>query len=150
MNEPKRNSFPPLLAAVILVFLFFTGWSVWMAVKADPAVTDPDYYSKGLKYNRTLIEKRAAASLGWNLTTSLERGQLRIELRDRQGRPVPDATGEITLFSARSRTQQLPLRESGPGIYSVRLPAGLAGELRARIEFDRQGVRLMRDLLLNI
>lgn len=150
MNRRQKTVFPPLLAVLILVFLAFTGWSVWMAVRADPAVTDPDYYSKGLKYNRTLLEKRAAASLGWELVATLDKGRLRIALHDGRGRPVSGAAGEVTLFASRSGLQHLKLRETSPGVYRVRLPDDLGGELRARVEFDRRGARLMRDLLLNI
>ena len=64
------------------------------AAEAKPQVTDADYYSKGLRYTSTLLEKKAAAVLGWTVSTELKGRTLLFHLSDKQGQPVSAATPE--------------------------------------------------------
>ena len=67
----KKNFYPLLILLLLGSFLCFSTWSAMRAVDAGPEVTDADYYSKGLKYSSTILEKRAAAVLGWKVSTQL-------------------------------------------------------------------------------
>lgn len=50
---------PALLIPLLLCsFLAFSSWAAYQAATRVSDVSDRDYYSKGLKYNSTLLEKR--------------------------------------------------------------------------------------------
>jgi nitrogen fixation protein FixH len=147
----KKNSYPLLILLLIGSFLCFSVWSAMRAIDAGPEVTDADYYSKGLKYNSTLLEKRAAAVLGWKVATQLVGRTLEFRLSDKAGNPVEAAHGEIFLYlKGSSSSKKLPLHEAEPGTYIFNLTAGMSGEMNARLEFELNGARINRQLLLNL
>ena len=132
-------------------FLVLTAWSIYRAGHGTSAITDHDYYSHGLRYNKTMLERKAAESLGWTTAIELTGSGIVISLKDKMGQPVAGAEGQLILFS----TNQEPavtvlLTEATAGYYAARLPAGRRGELSAEISFDRDGVRLNKRLLLAI
>ncbi len=149
MNPKRTKTYPLLIGVLVLLFLAFTGWSVYRAVRSSPEVLDPDYYSRGLRYNQTLMEKKAAASLGWHLSSHLEGSQLTVELSDAQGKPVTRARGRLRPADS-TRFPPLVLEETRPGHYHTRLPGTLTGHIRVRLELERDGARLIRDLLLAV
>ena len=146
-----KHFYPLLIVTLLGSFLLFSSWSAYRAATQGSQVTDRDYYSKGLRYNSTMIEKRAASILGWQLTTTLNGKQVKIRLHDGKGVPVSGASGQLVFFlQLEEKTTSLELEEASPGTYQVNLPASLAGELAVRIDFEHQGARLNRQLLLNI
>ena len=147
----KKNFYPLFIILLISCFLGFSVWSAMRAIDAGPEVTDADYYSKGLKYSSTVLEKRAAAVLGWKVETQLIGRTLEFRLSDKEGKPVVTANGDIFLYLAGSTaSKQLPLQETEPGVYIFNLTAGMAGEMSARLEFEHKGARINRQLLLNL
>ena len=147
----KRTYTPRMLLLIGVGFLGLTAWSIYRASHETSAVTDRDYYSHGLRYNKTMLERKAAESLGWTTAIELTGSGIVISLKDKRDQPVAGAEGELTLFS----TSQEPvvtilLTEATPGYYAARLPAGRRGELPAEISFDRDGVRLNKRLLLAV
>mgnify|MGYP001308331389 CR=1 FL=1 len=151
MSNRKKSSAPLLLAAVIALFILFLIWAARQASTGGTDITDSDYYSKGLKYNETLVEKRAASVIGWHLQTELVNQTLKFNLTDRQGEPITGANGRLALPEATtSQDHELLLQEDGPGIYHVTLPQGLSGEQLVRIEIERDGARISRQLLLSL
>lgn len=143
-----KNFYPVFICSLLLVFLVFSGWSALKANTPGTNVTDRDYYSKGLKYNSTLVEKRAASVLGWKINAQINTQKLQILLVDGDGTPVQGATGQLLISSQQQTT--LPLTETSPGSYLVQLPATLTGEISVRVDFERAGARINRQLLLNI
>jgi len=151
MKTVVKNRAPYLIVLLIGCFVLFLVWAAYQASTRGSGITDRDYYSKGLKYNSTLIERKAASALGWNLTFSLDDRSLRIRLFDKQQRPVAD--GEATLYLYRpeaSAPLAFPVPETDPGTYRLALPEDLRGEHRARLDFHRNGARINRNLLLNL
>ena len=147
MSRPR--SIPWLIVLIGIGFAAFTGWSFYRAATGTSAVTDSDYYSHGLRYNQTLLEQRAADSLGWQMTASRSGEHLLAVLKDGNHRPVSGARGVLTLFRPDlPQPEQFPLKETAPGRYQAALPPGTSGELTAEIAFDRAGARLQRRLLL--
>jgi nitrogen fixation protein FixH len=147
----KKNMYPLMIILLISGFLAFLIWSALQAAGFGSKVTDADYYSKGLKYNTTLVEKRAAEVLGWSLETKLKGRVLEFHLTDNKGRAVDRAVG--TLFLAIPETAEniyLPLQEFTSGFYQVELSEHINGAIQARLELERQGARLNRQLLLNL
>lgn len=144
---PKNIS--ALLVPVLLCsFLAFSSWAAYQAATRVSEISDRDYYSKGLKYNNTLLEKRAAGVLGWQLHSTLEDDDLVQYLKDRDGEPVSGARGTLSL-QYQDNLLVLPLQETAPGIYRARLPQ-LTGEHPIRADFERDGARISRRLLLTI
>jgi len=132
-------------------FIIFLVWSAFQAAGLGSKVTDADYYSKGLKYNTTQVEKRAAEVLGWNLETQLDGRTLEFYLVDDKGGKVDRATGTLYLaIPGSAENIHLPLEEVSAGHYRVNLGDNINGTIQARLELEREGARLNRQLLLNL
>jgi nitrogen fixation protein FixH len=147
----RKNLYPAFIILAIASFLCFLTWSAMRAADSGPQVTDADYYSKGLRYTSTILEKKAAAALGWKVSTQLTGRILEFQLSDKQGQPVKAAKGFISLYLPKvSSSIQFPLQEVAAGVYRFNLTASMTGEMTARLEFERKGARLNRQLLLNL
>lgn len=147
----QKNLYPFFIIIAIVSFIGFLAWSAMRASESGPEVTDADYYSKGLRYTSTILEKKAATSLGWTITTELSGRTLSIALNDKNGAPVKSANGSILFFLPdTSERVEYPLQETTSGHYQFHLMASLHGELSARVEFEREGARINRQLLLNL
>ena len=150
MNAKSATIFwPSAIVLLIFFFLSLTAWSIHRATIGVSSVTNPRYYSHGLKYNQTLVEKEAATALGWNLETSLDGRTLLFHLSDSSGQAVSGAQGGITLFDA-ERQSNHALRETAPGIYVTEIPVDPGTHVSARIDLRRRGASLSRALLLNL
>ncbi len=151
MNIENKPLTPYFLAGLIVTFILFLAWSARQASTGGTDVTDPDYYSKGLKYNSTLIEKRAASVIGWAVRAELTPGKLALHLTDKDDGPVVNATGTATFPEpGGNRVRVFALQEFNPGTYLLALPQELTGERLARIDFEHGGARISRQLMLNI
>jgi nitrogen fixation protein FixH len=151
MTETKKNMYPPLILLLIGGFLIFSLWSALQATGLGSKVTDADYYSKGLKYNTTQVEKRAAEVLGWSLETKLIGRNLEFRLTDQEGGDVDRATGTLYLaIPGTAENIHLPMQEVSSGYYQVNLGDNINGTIQARLELERDGARLNRQLLLNL
>lgn len=149
MNRAKH--IPWLLLVIGGCFLFLTAWALFSAAWRTSGVTDRDYYSHGLRYNQTQLERKAAASLGWTAATELQDDWLLVRLRDRHRQPVTGAAGRLSLLGANGKHDLTSeLQEVSPGLYRGKLPDHLQGEQPARIVFEREGVRLNKRLLLSL
>jgi nitrogen fixation protein FixH len=147
----KTYFYPILILLLLCSFLCFSTWSAMRAAESGAEVTDADYYSKGLKYTSTLLEKQAAVTLGWTVSTRLSGRSLLFHLSDKQGEPVKSAQGTLFLYLPETAsTTRFPLQEVEPGTYKFLLIAGMTGEMNARLEFTYDGARMNRQLLLNL
>lgn len=146
-----RNRWPQLIVILLAGFLSLTAWSFHRAAREASAVTDSDYYGHGLRFDQTQLERKKAASLGWDAQATLSGRQLRVTLRDRRQRPVTNAAAELTLAAVSGRPAvRLPLKEDAEGIYSAPLPPALRGEQSAQVDFELDGARLSKRLLLSL
>ena len=152
MTETKRKTiYPYLIMLMIGGFLAFLAWSAYQASGLGSKVTDTDYYSKGLKYNSTMVENRAAECLGWHLETRLEGRTIEFRLTGQDGIQVDRAVGTLYLAIPDSAENiRLPLHEVGSGYYQVNLGDEISGSIQARLEVEREGASLNRQLLLNL
>jgi len=151
MNMRRTNLTPQIITLMICSFVAFLGWSAYQAATRGSEISDRDYYSKGLKYNTTLIEKKAASVLGWDSDFTLQGHSLTVMLHDKQNLPVGNGEATLLLYqSASGIPLKLSLVETHPGGYQLELPAELTGEIRARLEFMRDGASINRNLLLNL
>ena len=150
-DTKKKNIYPALILLLLGAFLVFSVWSAFQAAGLGSAVTDADYYSKGLRYNTTMVEKRAATVLGWQLSTELDGRTLQFRLHDRDGQPVDRASGSLYLaIPGAAENVHIPLQEVAAGVYQIVLDANFKGAIQTRLEFTRDGARMNRQLLLNL
>jgi nitrogen fixation protein FixH len=151
MSIPQRNLYRPLILLLIISFLGFSLWSARQAVNPGSQVTDRDYYSKGLKYTSTLLEKRAAEGLGWQLSTEIAGQTLIFHIENAANQNVSQARGTLHLYlPGYPDGRPFELLETSSGDYRLELPPDLKGLLRARVMFERDGARLSRQLQLNL
>lgn len=149
MSRPRNIS---LLLVCLLIggFILFLIWAGRQAATHGSRISDAAYYSKGLQYTHTQIEKQAAASQGWHLRTEVGPRQLSFILLDSKEQPIRLASGELTLYlSAQKKILQLQSVEGEAGHYRFDLPEPLFGSLPARVEFALQDSRISRQLLIN-
>ncbi len=147
----KKPYIPWLLPVIGGIFLILTTWSIYRASQGTSAVTDRDYYSHGLRFNETLLERKVAESLGWIVSTELQGHTLIFHLKDKNEAPVLEARGTLEIFLKDvSSSVRLPLVNIGPGKYQINLSEKVSGEMAARLEFERDGARISRSLLLNL
>ena len=145
----KTRHTPWLLLTIGCGFLILTGISIYLASQRSSGVTDPEYYSHGLRYNQTLLERKAAASLGWDTDIRLIAHTLHIDLKESSGQPVLGARGELTLLDG-SSPMNIVLQQTALGTYQAKLPDSLHGEITADLSFNREGAKLGKRLLLSI
>ena len=138
-----------MIMLLVSGFLIFSAWSAFQAAGFGSKVTDPDYYSKGLKYNQTRIEAQAAEAMGWRVSSSLVEHKLTVTLNTDDAEPVSGCLGEVVIFNNEKRLA-LSLQESSPGKYIADIPADLAGSLTGDLLLQRDGARINRRLLINL
>ena len=147
----NKNLYPVFILLLLGSFLCFSIWAAMRAVESGPQVTDADYYSKGLKYTSTLLERKAATTLGWKVSTQQVGRSLLFQPSDKEGQPVRSAKGVLFMYRQEASSSLLfPLQEVDPGVYQFNLRGSMTGEISARVEFEYNGARLSRQLLLNL
>lgn len=140
-----------LIGALMVGFVLLSAWSFRRAARESSAVTDANYYSHGLRYNQTLLERQAAASHGWQTLARLDGPLVSIRLFDRERQAVAGAVATLTLLgSGTAHNLRLPLQEVEPGLYRAELPGDLHGDLAAEVAIQRDGASLHQRLLLAI
>lgn len=149
-ETPATNRWPCLLLILGLFFFAVTGWSVYRSVIGVSAVTDHHYYSHGLRYNDSLIEQKAAESLGWQVAVSLQNGHLASQWTGKDGQPVVGGEARLIVSAKGRATIALHLEEETSGRYGTSLPDGLRGEIQALLTLNHAGATLRRPLLLNL
>ena len=150
----KSNHWPLLPVGIGLAFIVVTGWSIFQAHEKVSPVTDPAYYSHGLRYNQTSLEERAAESSGWMMRTVLNDHRLSIILENSDQMAVSGCRGVLVLYdnssSQPARRLELSVREEENGVYLMELPAELNGSLTGDLSLHRDGTRFNRRLLINL
>ncbi len=147
----RTNRWLWLIGALLTGFVLLSAWSFRRAANESSAVTDADYYSHGLRYNQTLLERQAAASMGWQAVPQLEGKRISIRLSDRDRQAVRGANATLTLLATGTTdNRRLTLHEVDAGLYRAELPGDLHGDLAAEIVFQRDGASLQQRLLLAI
>jgi len=149
MIKLKQIPWLPLLIGVGFFVLML--WSIFLASQRTSAVIDRDYYSHGLRYNETLLERQAAAALGWTMSSQLVGRTLIIQVQDRDHKPVARAHGIYRLLESEVHpAREFVLDEIEPGSFQTILPADLHGEHTVEIQLDLAGTRLSKRLLLSL
>jgi hypothetical protein len=149
----KTGPWPLLVGAIGVAFLAVTFWSIQQARERLSPVTDPEYYSHGLRYNQTSLEARAAVCGGWAMRSGLAGRRLTIVMENGQRQPVTGCRGELVIYDGShqaSRRLELAVTETTAGSYRIDLPVDLAGSLTGDLSLRRDGVRFNRRLLISL
>lgn len=134
-------------------FIIITAWSIYRANSGVSSVTDPSYYSHGLKYNQTSIETTAAQTMGWVLKPTVSPTHITLSLSDHKGTLITGCAGTITFLahpdSARLATTT-ELTDLGAGTYQAPLPPDLQTNTSATVTLSKGRATIHRNLLINL
>ena len=102
-------------AVVIAVDATFTV----LALRTFPGQVSVTPYEDGLLYNRRIAQLEAQDRLGWRVGAAAEPGQVILEFRDRQGRPLSGLAIDARLQRPATQAGRIGLRfaETTPGRY---------------------------------
>jgi nitrogen fixation protein FixH len=121
-----------VLAMIVGFFLVVvavdTGFMV-MAYRTFPGEVSRTPFEDGVTYNRKLAQMAAQAKLGWTVTAGVTpTGEVLVEARDRDGKPVRGLTGVGKLGRPATEAGRITPRfaETMPGDYLAR-PGRLMG-----------------------
>ena len=148
-EEKKVGRWPWLIVLIGALFAGMTSWAILMAARGTSPVTDPAYYSHGLKYNQSRVEALAAEAMDWRVSSSLEEHKLTVTLRTGDLQPVTGCLGELVIYNSEKRLALL-MEESVQGSYSTDIPIELSGNLTGDLLLQREGARINRRLLINL
>lgn len=90
-----------------------------MAIRTFPGQVSVTPYEDGLLYNRHIAQLEAQDRLGWSATAGAEAGQVALEFRDQQGRPLSGLaiTGRLERPATEAGRIALRFAEAEPGRY---------------------------------
>jgi hypothetical protein len=148
-TKKKIGKWPWLIVLIGVLFLGLTSWAIVMAARGTSPVTDPAYYSHGLRYNQSRIETLAAESMNWRVSSSLKGNKLTITLKKGGQQPVSGCRGELVIYSSEERLV-LAMQEKSHGSYTTEIPGELSGNLTGDLILQRDGARINRRLLINL
>lgn len=148
-RTPKHSMNRWQVGIILLVGLFLGALllTVALAFRRVSPVVAPDYYQRGLHYDRERVRETQGERLGWRLSTEQHGPLLRLRLQDGAGRPVTGGEGEFfveTLAGLTAGAGSLPLAEEGGGWYGVRLPPAAAAGARGRVTIGTTDASISR------
>ncbi len=125
----QRAWFPYMLVAFLLISM---GGNIYMVARAatDPSfAVEPDYYRKAVDWDRRQAQQAASDALGWTIVLDARQDELRVQLRDRFGRPIDGAMVRVEAFANaraqhRSKGTMVP---KGHGVYVLSRPFARSG-----------------------
>lgn len=144
------NRWPAFIISIVLAFVAISWWSFERAASGVSAVSDPDYYHHGLKYNHTSLENQSALDLGWTVTPAVQGRRLTIRIADESKTGISGGQGLISLSPETTGQEALPLRDEGQGLYTVEIPAALPKTFNASLSLRKGQAAVERRLLINI
>ena len=153
MMSTEKSKWPIAIIILLLLFIVITGWSIYRASSGVSSVTDPQYYSHGLKYNRTSVETTAALTMGWKVTPFLSNSAIELTLTNKEGSSISGCTGTVTFLldpNSYSNVVTLALEDLGQGVYRAPLPASIKPNTNAAITLSKGQATIRRNLLINI
>ncbi|HFD16124.1 MAG TPA: hypothetical protein ENJ38_07465 [Rhodospirillales bacterium] len=155
-EDPARRRpghwIPWAFGAFFLVVLIANGTMVYIGMTTWTGLVSENYYEEGRTYNRNIAAAEAQAALGWQLSIEARLlggfdGELTVELRDRDGRPITDA--EVTARFVRPTSEgndfSLALAPAGQGRYRARFTLPLTGLWDVHVDATRGADRFVRN-----
>ena len=136
---------PWLFVAGFLLVIAVNGTMIWFAVGSFSGLYTTKPRDRGLHYNDVIAAQQERDALGWRIGTSwqAEAHRLELEVYDRDGRPLADATVRVELVRPAEKRQ--PLRVAlvavEPGRHAGRVDLPAHGNWDLDIVVERDGRR---------
>ena len=138
----------PIGIVAILASSVVANLAFMRVANSDPAfAVEPDYYQRAVAYDTAMHEAQLSNALQWTAQVSIQvvdeaRGEVRVELRDRNGAPIlADSARADAFYIARandvSRTILAPDSRRGVGFYIASIPVQHRGQWEVRIDARR-------------
>lgn len=121
-------------------------FAVYLALSDPTQSVIPNYYQKGLDWDKTKALFAASEQLGWSIQVSITpdaaqavQRKVRFTLLDRDGKTVEKATGTLSIFHhAHSKNvQEISLTEIYPGVYEGEASMPDAGKWDMTLHLQR-------------
>jgi nitrogen fixation protein FixH len=131
-TAPSSRSFfwPALICSLLVVHILSVCVMVYVATRDRSFAIEPDYYQKGLNWDKTANQQRENARLGWTVAIEIGepagvRGERTVtcKVTDKAGRPVEGAIVDLVAFAharASERTAAVMVPQ-GQGAYQSSL-----------------------------
>ncbi len=155
----QRGWYWPWLIAASLLFTVGVNVVMVFAATADPngTVVEPDYYRKGVEWDRTMAQRAASERLGWSVRAEFEPGhgdstRLVVHVTGRDSLPVLGVRSSVELIHNRAaaRPMRAALVELGGGRYAAPLLLRHAGLWEVRLAGRRGSERLTITLRVDL
>ncbi|MCU0954117.1 MAG: FixH family protein [Hyphomicrobium sp.] len=103
------------------VIIATDAYLVYKAVSTFGGIETNDAYRKGLAYNERIAEERAQQSLRWTKDARLEKGELRVTIRDQNNNGVENLriTAVIGRPATNAQDRTVQLTQVGSGEYTA-------------------------------
>ncbi|MDD5758101.1 MAG: FixH family protein [Desulfobulbaceae bacterium] len=144
---------PAFIVCLVVSFCLFSWWTMNRAISGVSPVSDPNYYSHGLKYNNTSIEIQTAQALSWTITPKVKGRVLTVQVVDAQESAVSGLQGSVAAQFEGARQgplSELSLSDNGQGLYAVTLPSSLPRTFSANLTMKKDQATVNRRLLINL
>lgn len=96
---------------------------VYKAVSTFGGIETQDAYRKGLAYNERIADERAQQALGWTKDARLDKGELRVSIRDQNQKGVENLriTAVVGRPATNAQDRTVELTQIGSGEYAAAL-----------------------------
>ncbi len=150
-SHPRRSPWPFFVAALLAIPVVID-IGVILFVGSDPSfAVEPQYYQKAVAWDDELAQRRANDALGWKVHVALRSGpgetRLEVQLVDRDGVPVRDATLTAQTFHVARASRVLPVSFDAAAAdrgYVAVVPMRRPGLWEVRLEIRRGADRFTR------
>lgn len=122
-------------------------FAVYLAVSDPSQSVIPNYYKKGLDWDKTKALLTASEQLGWSVHVTITpdsptavKRSIRLTILDRDGKTVQSATGSLSIFhhAHAKHVQELVLQEEFPGVYTCEADMSDAGKWDMTLHLKRE------------
>lgn len=118
--------------AIVIVAGFVT---LWLAISSNDGLVTDDYYKQGLSVNQSMQRDHQAGSLGLRADVMRADENVRLLLTSDSEVALPQMlTLKLAHPTRAGHDQTLELAADGPGMYTGKLTAGIAGRWLISIE----------------
>lgn len=139
----KGLAWPVGIAVTIALWIAFDLVVVYLAASDPSFAVEPDYYRKGVEWDKTVAQAQANLALGWSLGLRLDPagpGSVRaiLDLKDASGAPLEGAVISVEAFH-NARAGQILKASFSPaeGGYAALLPIRRPGLWEFRFQAAR-------------
>ncbi|MBP7146902.1 MAG: FixH family protein [Acidobacteria bacterium] len=148
----RGRAWPWALGALLAAAAAANGLLIYFATSDPSFAVEPDYYAKGLAWDRAQEQERVNRGLGWQLELDVREATALVTVRDRAGAALTGAQVEAEAFaSARSGSRRALHFEEQPGaVYRAPLAGARPGLWEFRIRVRRGAETFTRTTIVEL